>query len=130
MEQSQIVKQDKDNKVIPWFMNQSINQDKQAFIKQYQDKPIEAINDLAIPAIYHIGEIIHSEDKPPQVRLQACQMILNKVIGDKIEITQSKQIVDINKLIDQAMAIRSITQDNISKPDKDSIIDVTPESET
>jgi hypothetical protein len=111
MEQSQIVKQDKDNKVIPWFMNQSINQDKQAFIKQYQDKPIEAINDLAIPAIYHIGEIIHSEDKPPQVRLQACQMILNKVIGDKIEITQSKQIVDINKLIDQAMAIRSITQD-------------------
>jgi hypothetical protein len=111
MEQSQIVKQDKDNKVIPWFMNQSINQDKQAFIKQYQDKPIEAINDLAIPAIYHIGEIIHSDDKPPQVRLQACQMILNKVIGDKIEITQQKQIVDINKLIDQAMAIRSITQD-------------------
>lgn len=111
MEQSQIVKQDKDNKVIPWFVEKQNNEDRQAFIKQYQDKPIEAINDLAIPAIYHIGEIIHSEDKPPQVRLQACQMILNKVIGDKIEITQSKQIVDINKLIDQAMAIRSITQD-------------------
>jgi hypothetical protein len=130
MEQSQIVKQDKDNKVIPWFVEKQNNEDRQAFIKQYQDKPIEAINDLAIPAIYHIGEIIHSEDKPPQVRLQACQMILNKVIGDKIEITQSKQIVDINKLIDQAMAIRSITQDNISKPDNDAIIDVTPESET
>jgi hypothetical protein len=112
---------------IPWYRQKDMN--KLEYYKEYKDKPIEAINDLAIPAIYHIGEIIHSEDKPPQVRLQACQMILNKVIGDKIEITQSKQIVDINKLIDQAMAIKSVMTSDISKNDNESIIDVSPISE-
>lgn len=109
MDSGTITKIESNKPHIPWYRQKDMN--KLEYYKEYKDKPIEAINDLAIPAIYHIGEIIHSDDKPPQVRLQACQMILNKVIGDKIEITQSKQIVDINKLIDQAMAIRSITQD-------------------
>ena len=112
MEQSQIVKQDNDKKIVPWFINKNINPDKKAFIKAYENKDHqEAVKDLLLPAVYHVGEIIHSEDKPPQVRLQAAQIIINKCISDKIDIVQQKQVVDINKLIDQAMAIRSITQD-------------------
>ena len=106
-------------KPVPWFISKQSNPDKQAYMKQYHNKPVEAINDLAIPAIYHVGEIIHSEDKPPQVRLQACQLVLNKVIGDKIEIHQSKQVVDINKLIDQAMVLSQLSR-------QDATIDITP----
>ena len=101
-----------------------------AYVDYYKGKDRqEAIDDLYLPATYHLGEIISSEDKPPQVRLQACQVIINKVIGDKIEITQQKQIVDVNKLIDQAMAIKSVMSSDISKSDEDSIIDVSPISE-
>ena len=106
-------------KPVPWFISKQSNPDKQAYMKQYHNKPVEAINDLAIPAIYHVGEIIHSDDKPPQVRLQACQLILNKVIGDKIEITQQKQVVDINKLIYQAMVLSQLSR-------QDATIDITP----
>lgn len=99
---------------IPWY--RKLNEDKKTFMQYYKGKDDkQAIQDLSLPAIYHVGEIIHSPDKPPQVRLQACQMILNKVIGDKIEITQSKQVVDINKLLDQLSTIRQV-----------SVIDVTP----
>ena len=122
MDSGTITKIESNKPHIPWYRQKDMN--KLEYYKEYKDKPIEAINDLAIPAIYHIGEIIHSEDKPPQVRLQACQMILNKVIGDKIEITQQKQVVDINKLIDQAMAIRSITNESISKSDNNEVIDI------
>ena len=106
-------------KPVPWFISKQNNPDKQAYMKQYHNKPVEAINDLAIPAIYHVGEIIHSEDKPPQVRLQACQLVLNKVIGDKIEIHQSKQVVDINKLIDQAMVLSQLSRQDTTR-------DITP----
>ncbi len=116
-------------KPVPWFISKQNNPDKQAYMKQYHNKPVEAINDLAIPAIYHVGEIIHSEDKPPQVRLQACQLVLNKVIGDKIEIHQSKQVVDINKLIDQAMALSQLSRQDISKSDNNGVIDITDNDE-
>ena len=106
-------------KPVPWFISKQSNPDKQAYMKQYHNKPVEAINDLAIPAIYHVGEIIHSDDKPPQVRLQACQLILNKVIGDKIDIVQQKQVVDINKLIDQAMVLSQLSRG-------EQVIDITP----
>ena len=95
---------------LPWY--RTVNKDKQTFLQHYKGKDHqEAVKDLLLPAIYHVGEIIHSENKPPQVRLQAAQIIINKCISDKIDIVQQKQVVDINKLIDQAMAIRSITQD-------------------
>ena len=95
---------------LPWY--RTVNKDKQTFLQHYKGKDHqEAVKDLLLPAVYHVGEIIHSEDKPPQVRLQAAQIIINKCISDKIDIVQQKQVVDINKLIDQAMAIRSITQD-------------------
>ena len=116
-------------KPVPWFISKQNDPDKQAYMKQYHNKPVEAINDLAIPAIYHVGEIIHSADKPPQVRLQACQLVLNKVIGDKIEITQQKQIVDINKLIDQAMALSQLSRQDISKSDNSGVIDITNNDE-
>jgi len=106
-------------KPVPWFISKQSNPDKQAYMKQYHNKPVEAINDLAIPAIYHVGEIIHSDDKPPQVRLQACQLILNKVIGDKIDIVQQKQVVDINKLIDQAMVLSQLSRQDTTR-------DITP----
>ena len=95
---------------LPWY--RTVNKDKQTFLQHYKGKDHqEAVKDLLLPAVYHVGEIIHSENKPPQVRLQAAQIIINKCISDKIDIVQQKQVVDINKLIDQAMAIRSITQD-------------------
>ena len=120
----------KQDKSVPWFISKQNNPDKQAFIKAYQDKEKhQVIKDMFLPAMYKVGEIIYSNDTPAQTALQGCQLIINKVIGDKIEITQQKQIVDVNKLIDQAMAIRSITQENISKSDEDSIIDVSPISE-
>jgi len=119
----QIEKTQDKPKVLPWFINKNINPDKQAFIKAYQNKDHqEAVKDLLLPAVYHVGEIIHSEDKPPQVRLQAAQVIINKCISDKIDIVQQKQVVDINKLIDQAMAVKSII-------DNTQCIDVSPISE-
>ena len=115
MEQSQIVKQDNDKKIVPWFINKNINPDKQAFIKAYENKDHqEAVKDLLLPAVYHVGEIIHSEDKPPQVRLQAAQIIINKCISDKIDIVQQKQVVDVNKLIEQAMAVQSIVAQKVT----------------
>ena len=124
MEQSQIVKQDNDKKIVPWFINKNINPDKQAFIKAYENKDHqEAVKDLLLPAVYHVGEIIHSEDKPPQVRLQAAQIIINKCISDKIDIVQQKQVVDINKLIDQAMALSQLSKYDISKSDNSPISD-------
>lgn len=120
MEQSQIVKQDNDKKIVPWFINKNINPDKKAFIKAYENKDHqEAVKDLLLPAVYHVGEIIHSEDKPPQVRLQAAQIIINKCISDKIDIVQQKQVVDINKLIDQAMVLSQLSR-------QDATIDITP----
>ena len=120
MEQSQIVKQDNDKKIVPWFINKNINPDKQAFIKAYQNKDHqEAVKDLLLPAVYHVGEIIHSEDKPPQVRLQAAQVIINKCISDKIDIVQQKQVVDINKLIDQAMVLSQLSRQDATR-------DITP----
>ena len=120
MEQSQIVKQDNDKKIVPWFINKNINPDKQAFIKAYENKDHqEAVKDLLLPAVYHVGEIIHSEDKPPQVRLQAAQIIINKCISDKIDIVQQKQVVDINKLIDQAMVLSQLSRQDTTR-------DITP----
>jgi len=120
MEQSQIVKQDNDKKIVPWFINKNINPDKQAFIKAYENKDHqEAVKDLLLPAVYHVGEIIHSEDKPPQVRLQAAQIIINKCISDKIDIVQQKQVVDINKLIDQAMVLSQLSRQDATR-------DITP----
>jgi hypothetical protein len=88
------------------------NQRLQEFIDIQSQKSVdEVIKDEFLPSVFHAREIRESADTPPQVRLQTCQMFINKVIGDKIDITQQKQVVDINKLIDQAMAIRSITQD-------------------
>lgn len=96
-------------KPVPWFINKQVNPDKQAFIKQYQDKEKhQVINDMFLPAMYRIGEIIHSADTPAQTALQGCQLIANKVIGDKIDITQQKQVVDVNKLLDQLVTLKSL----------------------
>ena len=120
MEQSQIVKQDNDKKIVPWFINKNIKPDQQAFIKAYENKDHqEAVKDLLLPAVYHVGEIIHSENKPPQVRLQAAQIIINKCISDKIDIVQQKQVVDINKLIDQAMVLSQLSRQDATR-------DITP----
>ena len=106
---------------LPWY--KTLDKNKQSFLRHYQGKDHqEAVKDLLLPAVYHVGEIIHAEDKPPQVRLQAAQIIINKCISDKIDIIQQKQVVDINKLIEQAMAVKSII-------DNTQCIDVSPISE-
>ncbi len=126
----QIEKTQDKPKVLPWFINKNINPDKKAFIKAYENKDHqEAVKDLLLPAVYHVGEIIHSEDKPPQVRLQAAQIIINKCISDKIDIVQQKQVVDINKLIDQAMALSQLSRQDISKSDNNGVIDITDNDE-
>ena len=103
---------------LPWY--RTVNKDKQTFLQHYKGKDHqEAVKDLLLPAVYHVGEIIHSEDKPPQVRLQAAQIIINKCISDKIDIVQQKQVVDINKLIDQAMVLSQLSR-------QDAAIDITP----
>ena len=103
---------------LPWY--RTVNKDKQTFLQHYKGKDHqEAVKDLLLPAVYHVGEIIHSEDKPPQVRLQAAQIIINKCISDKIDIVQQKQVVDINKLIDQAMVLSQLSR-------QDATIDITP----
>ena len=105
-------------KKLPWY--KTLDKNKQSFLRHYQGKDHqEAVKDLLLPAVYHVGEIIHSEDKPPQVRLQAAQIIINKCISDKIDIVQQKQVVDINKLIDQAMVLSQLSR-------QDTTIDITP----
>lgn len=105
-------------KKLPWY--KTLDKNKQSFLRHYQGKDHqEAVKDLLLPAVYHVGEIIHSEDKPPQVRLQAAQIIINKCISDKIDIVQQKQVVDINKLIDQAMVLSQLSR-------QDATIDITP----
>jgi hypothetical protein len=92
------------------------------FVQYNSAKDInEIMQEQFLPSVFTAAEIRDNEDMPPQVRLQSSQIFINKVFPDKVEILQSKQIVDINKLIDQAMAIRSITQE------KD-IIDISPVS--
>jgi len=103
---------------LPWY--RTVNKDKQTFLQHYKGKDHqEAVKDLLLPAVYHVGEIIHSEDKPPQVRLQAAQIIINKCISDKIDIVQQKQVVDINKLIDQAMVLSQLSRQDATR-------DITP----
>ena len=103
---------------LPWY--RTVNKDKQTFLQHYKGKDHqEAVKDLLLPAVYHVGEIIHSEDKPPQVRLQAAQIIINKCISDKIDIVQQKQVVDINKLIDQAMVLSQLSRQDTTR-------DITP----
>ena len=105
-------------KKLPWY--KTLDKNKQSFLRHYQGKDHqEAVKDLLLPAVYHVGEIIHSENKPPQVRLQAAQIIINKCISDKIDIVQQKQVVDINKLIDQAMALSQLSRGERT-------IDITP----
>ena len=105
-------------KKLPWY--KTLDKNKQSFLRHYQGKDHqEAVKDLLLPAVYHVGEIIHSEDKPPQVRLQAAQIIINKCISDKIDIVQQKQVVDINKLIDQAMVLSQLSR-------REQVIDITP----
>jgi hypothetical protein len=105
-------------KKLPWY--KTLDKNKQSFLRHYQGKDHqEAVKDLLLPAVYHVGEIIHSENKPPQVRLQAAQIIINKCISDKIDIVQQKQVVDINKLIDQAMVLSQLSR-------QDATIDITP----
>ena len=115
-------------KKLPWY--KTLDKNKQSFLRHYQGKDHqEAVKDLLLPAVYHVGEIIHSEDKPPQVRLQAAQIIINKCISDKIDIVQQKQVVDINKLIDQAMALSQLSRQDISKSDNNGVIDITDNDE-
>jgi hypothetical protein len=82
------------------------------FVQYSSAKDInEIMQEQFLPSVFTVAELRDSDDTPPQVRLQGAQIFINKVFPDKVEILQQKQIVDINKLIDQAMAIRSITQD-------------------
>lgn len=111
---------------LPWYKRAEMERDRREYYKKYAKKPVDAIHDLAVPAIYHIGEIIHSDDKPPQVRLQAAQIVINKCISDKIDIIQQNQVVDINRLIDQAMAISSIAKGGISNTYDNDVIEVSP----
>jgi len=105
-------------KKLPWY--KTLDKNKQSFLRHYQGKDHqEAVKDLLLPAVYHVGEIIHSENKPPQVRLQAAQIIINKCISDKIDIVQQKQVVDINKLIDQAMVLSQLSRQDATR-------DITP----
>jgi len=98
---------------IPWY--RKMTPEKREYYKHYNKRDHqEAVRDLLLPAVYHVGEIIHSEDKPPQVRLQAAQIIINKCISDKIDIVQQKQVVDVNKLIEQAMAVQSIVAQKVT----------------
>ena len=115
-------------KKLPWY--KTLDKNKQSFLRHYQGKDHqEAVKDLLLPAVYHGGEIIHSEEKPPQVRLQAAQIIINKCRSDKIDIVQQKQVVDINKLIDQAMALSQLSRQDISKSDNNGVIDITDNDE-
>ena len=103
---------------IPWY--RKMTPEKREYYKHYNKRDHqEAVRDLLLPAVYHVGEIIHSEDKPPQVRLQAAQIIINKCISDKIDIVQQKQVVDINKLIDQAMVLSQLSRQDTTR-------DITP----
>lgn len=114
------------NNTVPWFIQKNIDKNKKAFMQHYQGRDQEAIKDLLLPAVYHVGEIIQSEDKPPQVRLQAAQIVINKCISDKIDIIQQNQVVDVNRLIDQAMAISSIAKGGISNTYDNDVIEVSP----
>jgi len=79
--------------------------------------------------VFYAREIRENADTPPQVRLQTCQMFINKVIGDKIEITQQKQVVDVNKLLDQLTSLQAIRSTIPQNADNEPIIDVTPVSD-
>lgn len=84
-----------------------------AFKEYYRDKTLnQVIEDQYIDSVYHAAQLRESPDTPPQVRLQTCQMFINKVIGDKIDIKQTKIAVDVNKLLDQLSSIRAIVPDN------------------
>ena len=114
----------REEKPVPWFITRS--KEEKSFVDHYKakDKHI-VVEDMFLPAMWNVNEIIHNADTPPQTRLQASQLIISKVIGDKIEITQQKQVIDINKLLDQLSAIKQVSRD-IPQNDVSPIIDITP----
>ena len=105
---------------VPWY--RKIGKEKQATIRYVKKHGINKVltEELAPLAIATIGEIIVNEDTPPQVRLQSCQLALNKVIGDKIEVKESKINLDVNKLLDQLISLK-----HISPIEDNQVIDIT-----
>jgi hypothetical protein len=80
----------------------------------------EIVKDEFLPSVFQVRELRDTETSPPQVRLQAAQVFLNKIIGDKIDIQQAKIALDVNKLLDQLTCIKGI----VSQP-----IDITDDNE-
>jgi hypothetical protein len=104
---------------LPWY--KKINPEQKAFMQHYKGKDKHtAIQDAFLPAMYKLHEVIHSDDTSPATRVQACQIVINKVIGDKIDIQQAKIALDVNKLLDQLTIIKGI----VSQP-----IDITDDNE-
>ena len=116
-------------KKLPWY--KTLDKNKQSFLRHYQGKDHqEAVKDLLLPAVYHVGEIIHSEDKPPQVRLQAAQIIINKCISDKINIPQLNKAFNVSQHIDNLVIKQTIINQAISKSDNNGVIDITPNQDS
>ncbi len=70
------------------------------FKKKYSDMDIEQITrSESIPSLSKVCEIRDSTDTTPQTALQACQLILNKVLPDKIGPWLDVKI-DLNKLLE------------------------------
>ena len=90
---------------------------------QSQKSMEEVIRDEFLPSVFQIREVRDSVNSPPQCRLQASQVFINKIVGDKIDIKQTKIAVDVNKLLDQLSSIRALTpnipNDVIELEDKD-----------
>ena len=90
------------------------------FVQYNSAKDInEIMQEQFLPSVFTVAELRDSDDTPPQVRLQGAQIFINKVFPDKVEILQQKQVVDINKLIDQAMVLSQLSR-------QDATIDITP----
>jgi hydroxylamine reductase (hybrid-cluster protein) len=71
------------------------------FKQQNQGKDLEqVIREEALPSIARVVEIRDDMETPPQTALQAAQVILNKVLPDKIERRELVATVDLNKLFE------------------------------
>jgi hypothetical protein len=76
-------------------------------------KPEQIIQDQFVDSVYTMVEVRDSPKTKAQTKFLVSKAFIDKVIGDKIEITQQKQTVDVNKLLDQLTTLRGLCTANL-----------------
>ncbi len=120
-EDIKVIGNEQENKVFNTPFPLAPSQHYKAWSLMHKGKQLDQIvRDEALPSLAKVCEVRDSPATPPQTVLQSCQLILNKVLPDRIESSNLSMSVDINRLFEYWTALNSqahatqpaITNDN------------------